>query len=312
MRGVAHRLLVLLVVPLCALALGSCGDSSVNLETTVKAKDKDTSVKPGEQHQYVVTVVNKGPAQATRVNVHVDLPGGFRYKATISIDGDGARTQPVDAAVNSASPEWGSWSLAAPGIANDGSEHDASVVLTFSAEAGGKPGTYQLQAKASGDNTEGDVTSAPLVLELSAAPKLSVAVAAQPSAVHVNDFVNYRVTITNDGTGPANGVAVLVTMPAMLAYADSRPPEGNSSQSNKLDPIKNTSAPFFGTYTIPAKSDSGPGVLALVFRAKVVPAGTAGSFPVSVQVTDCNGTPVNQCNDLVAGARDTSPVIISS
>lgn len=309
----ARSLLALLACILLAGVLSACGDTAVQLQTSVTALDKDP-VKPGEQHQYTVTVVNKGPGQATRVNIHVDLPAEFRYKETVSIGGDGARTQPVDAAVNSSTPDWGSWSLAAPGVSDNGQERDATVVLTFSAEAGGKPGTYQLRARASGDNTEGDASAPPAIIQLDPAAKLALAVQAQPTQAHTNDTVTYRVTVTNDGTGPAKGVGILLTMPAMLAFSRVSATDGNSSRPVSIAPIPNTSEPFIASYDIPAKSDSGPGLLVIAFQAKVIPAATAGTFPVSAQVTDCNGGQVSasECSGEVVAVRDASPVTIFS
>ncbi|MFN2568354.1 MAG: hypothetical protein ABR564_01975 [Candidatus Dormibacteria bacterium] len=280
--------------------LSGCGSAATTqLSTTVEAATKG-AVKPGDTPTYKVVVTNNGPGLATGVNLHVDLPAEFLYKTTISIAGEAARTQPVDPDVHSPRPEWGVWSIAAPRINEDGTRHTSDMVLTFVADVNGKPGNYNLKARATGDNAEDEAAAPPLAVELSSAPDVAMTVSVSPGNVHPNLEVTYTVAIQNKGTAASSGVAVLVTLPPVLGYSATTNISGNFSRTQAIDPIKNTGVAFFSGFSIPPASDSGPGTLNIIFRARCAKTAAFGSFPVSAQVTDSAGT--------VLSVRDTSPV----
>ena len=291
------RVLALLVASfgVAAGAITSCGDSSSQLQTSLTS-NQSGSVKPSDSPIYTVTVKNKGPGAATGVNVHVDLPTGFRFKTTTSIGGDGSRVQPLDPPVNSVTPEWGVWSLGTPTTQADGSVVDSEVDLTFQVDVGAPPGGYTMTAHAAGDATQGDVQAPALSIQVIAAPQLTLSVAVQPLTAAGNDLVTYTVTVTNKGSGNANTAEVLVTLPSGFGYNDTTSITGNASRSTTRDPAPRTEEAFFGDFTIPAGSDQGPGSLVIAFRARVPRTPVPGAYPVSVQISDDTGDLVTESN----------------
>jgi uncharacterized repeat protein (TIGR01451 family) len=291
-RRLVHVLLGALIV--MSTSVTACGGGLAQISVDLTSKDSQP-FSPGDTPTFVVTVRNNGPGGTGGVTVHVDLPAAFHYKDTKSLGGTAVRTQPVDAAVNSASPVWGIWNLAGPG---------ETAVITFEATAAGKPGTYNVVARASGDNTEGETQSSPFAMQLAAAPNLSMAVAVAPNSVKFGDAVTYRVTVTNDGSGIANGVSVLVSLPPIFVYNSTiLPYGGNASRNKAVDPIKGTMAVFYGGFDVPPRSDSGPGLLVIAFTADVLRnAGATGSYTVGVQLTD------DQADHLVL--NESSPVAV--
>lgn len=284
--------LSLLVASTVVAACGA-GLPRLAVELTSDAKG---AASPGDTPTFTVTVRNSGPGSASGVTVHADLPAGFRYKSTTSFAGSAVRTQPVDAAVNSQAPVWGIWNLARPGD---------SVTIVFVATADGKPGTYNVVARGTGDNTEGEIQSSPLTLQLAAAPRLSLAVSVSPGSVTTGGEVTYRVSLTNEGSGTATGVAILVTLPPIFAYSDTvQPFGGNSSRDHPTDPVKGTLLVYYSGFNIPAHSSGGPGLLLVAFKASVLKnAGAVGTYTVGVQITD------DQSDRLVL--NDSSPVRVS-
>lgn len=277
-------LVALLLATPVAMGLSSCGGGAA-LDVKVTSEDaanlgpgQQLSFAPGDTPQFTVTVTNLGPGGASGVTVHVDLPADFRYQSTKSLGGTGVRTDPLDAEVNSTSPIWGVWNLASVG---------ATAVITFQAVAGGTPGTYSLDARAAGDSTQGETQSAPVAFSLGAAPHISADAGVTPTSIRPGDQVVYRVTVTNDGSGIASGVAVLLTLPPTFAYLSSQPPSGNSSRDKPVDPVKGSTLVFSSGWNIPPKSSGGPGVLTLTFTAQCLKGGgPPGSFPAQLQVTD--------------------------
>jgi uncharacterized repeat protein (TIGR01451 family) len=259
------------------------------LGVTISA-DGGADVKPGDKPSYTVTVTNQGTGQATGVSVRVDLPADFTYKSTKMIGGDGdARTQPVDAGINSPTPLWGLWTLAAPGVNADGTPRRSHVDITFVAEAQGKPGDYALAAKASSDASDGLITGTPMPIHVQPSTRLSVTMLALQSSVSPAGTVQYRLIVTNDGSGPASNVGILVSLPPVFQYDTTETMTGNSGRSNPVDPNHGAVVPFYGGFTIPARSDAGAGVLTIVFKATCVPAATGGTYGTTVQVTDGAG-----------------------
>jgi uncharacterized repeat protein (TIGR01451 family) len=274
------------------LTLSGCGGGLAQLSVSLTSKDTQP-FSPGDTPTFVVTVKNNGPGGTGGVTVHVDLPAGFKYKDTKALGGTAVRTEPADAAVNSANPVWGVWNLAAVGD---------TATITFEASAAGNPGTYDAVARVSGDSTEGETQSSPFTLHLAAAPALSMAVAASPGSVSFGQQVTYRITVTNDGTGTANNVAVLVTLPPVMTYNSTVGPiGGNAARDHGVDPIKGSLVVFYGGFNLPPRTPAGPGLLVIAFAADVLRgSGPTGTYTVGVQLTD------EQADRLVL--NDSSPV----
>lgn len=234
------------------------------------------------------TVANSGASVATGVTIHVDLPGSFRYRATTSIEASSAaRSQPLDAAVNSAFPTWGVWAI----------PPKASVKITFTVVVNGKPGQYPITPWAAGDSAGSEVHGTPLTVVLEPAPSLQVNLAVNPSTVGAGGSVQYQVTVTNTGSASATGVAILVTLPEVMTYTSTGSVGGNSSRGTPIDPFKGAIMVFYGGWTVPAASDAGgPGTLVIPFQADCVAGAVAGSYPAAVHVTDDIADVVSQTN----------------
>ncbi len=245
--------------------------------------------KPGDQATFTVAVVNAGPGSVTGVTMHLGLPAGFKYRSTESINAPGStRTQPLDAAVNSSAPIFGLWTLAPPGAAGAGTTTE--VDITFIAEVEGKPGPALVQAFAAGDETAGQSNAAPYVVIVAAAAHLSALVNISPTSARHGSAVTYEVRLTNGGTGNAENVAVLITLPPVLTFTSSVTPfAGNGARNKGVDPIKNTLEVYYDGFLLPPLSNAGPGFVVIVFKATIGPTAPAGTYPVDANVTDSAG-----------------------
>jgi hypothetical protein len=93
------------------------------------------------------------------------------------------------------------------------------------------------------------------------------------------------VSVINQGTGPANDVSVLVTLPPVFIFDGSVTITGNSGRVGGTNPLEGSTLPFFDGFVVPAQSGSSPGKLTIDFDAQVLSsAGAQGTYPVGVQV----------------------------
>jgi uncharacterized repeat protein (TIGR01451 family) len=293
-RPAAAGAAVLLLAPLL-LPLSGCGPGSGQLHVSLSAVSLSGDAqsyranqpasyyhyKPGDQVTFTVVVVNTGPGSVTGVTVHVTLLASFRYHATTAIDAPGAtRTQPLDAAVNSTVPIFGLWTLAPPGAAGPGK--DSKVIITFTADVSGEPGGATVQAFAAGDTNAGQTNATAYNVIVDPAANVTALVSASPVSVKRGSTVTYEVRVINVGTGNAQDVGVLITLPPVMTYAGSVTPfAGNGSRNNGVDPIKNTLEVFFDGFTLPPLSNAGPGFVVIVFKATVLGAGRSSNLPSS-------------------------------
>lgn len=258
-----------------------------------------------DKPQFVVTVTNNGPGDAPGVEVRVSLPSQLRYRSSTITGFGNARTQPVDARVGSSQPEWGFWNLAAP---SSGSKLCQScLVITFTSDVAAPPGDYTVSAHAQGDNTSGEVSSPDLKLTVNGSPKLDVSARVQAGTLFAGNTATYIVTVTNSGTGPAQNVALLVTLPPVLSWQKTNSFNGNASRGSPIDPLKGAVEAFYSTWTIPAGSSAGPGILGVTFVAQVSAAPPSGTFPITVQVTDSEGDKVTLANAAPVNVVGSSP-----
>ena len=296
----APVLLALLTAP----ALASCGSQPSQLVVTLSSAQSTDTAKPGDLLTYTVSVVNKGPGSSTNVHIAVDLPADFHYQATPQIDHDivGApRLQVTDPQAKATSPAWGTWDLASPTTNADGTTRLSNVDITFTVLAGGDPGDYHLDPRASSD--QDTLSGSAIGIHLQPAPNLAVDVSADRTSVDRGKDVLYRVTVDNFGTGPAQKVAVLVTLPPGLSYLRTEQVSGNASRDSPVDPVEGTLEAFFGGFTIPPKTASEPGSLVIVLRTHCAFC-TGGRYTVTVQVTDIDG--------LAAQVANTAPIDINA
>lgn len=287
-------------LPLLA-ACGGNGQISVKL----------TSASPGpftpaDKPQFTITVTNNGPSDAPGVEVRVDLPNTIHYR-TSSITGFGnARTQVVDAREGTSQPAWGFWNLAAPAAGSDLCQ--SCLVIRFTTDVAAPPGGYSITAHAQGDNTAGEVSSQAVSFTVNGAPKLDVSARVQAGTLLANSSATYQVTITNTGTGPAQNVTVLVTLPPVLTWQKSNTPfTGNASRSNPIDPVKGSVLAYYSGWTLPAASSSGPGIVNIVFVASTSSSPASGTYTCTVQVTDQQGDQVTLTNAAPVQVVGVSP-----
>jgi uncharacterized repeat protein (TIGR01451 family) len=278
-------LAAILVAAPVLIAVSGCGSGSGQVTVSLtgaytgtagyNSADSNTypHYSPGDEATFVAHVVNHGPGSVTGVTVHVTLPEAFRYHATISIEAPGStRTQPLDAAVNSTTPIFGLWTLAAPGAAGAGV--DSAVDITFTAYVDGRPGGTVVQAFAAGDTNAGQTNTAAYDVVVDAAAKVSALASVNPSTAKRGATVTYQVRVINGGTGNARNVGVLITLPPVMTFAGSLTPfAGNGSRNKGVDPIKNTLEVFYDGFTLPPLSSAGPGYVVIVFKATVLGAG---------------------------------------
>jgi uncharacterized repeat protein (TIGR01451 family) len=280
---------------LAAVTLPACGSSATTISTTLAAARQSGTLEPGDSANFTATITNHGPAVAQNVTLQVDLPQGFRYQATTKISGDGSRTQPSDPAVNSPSPEWGLWVLGAP-VGTGSDAILSSVTVSFSVLVGGSPGQYSVTARSAADNATSDTAPPTVRVNVAAAADLSLRVTAQPTAAHHNSTITYSLIATNTGSGNATTFEALATLPAGFVYAKTDSISGNSARATVHDPEPNSQVPFWGDFTVPARSGAGPGTITIKFEVKVTQGTPVGTYPLTVQVTDAAGDKVTASN----------------
>lgn len=268
---------------------------------------------PQDKPQFTVTVTNNGPGDAPGVEVRVDLPSKLRYRSSTITGFGNARTQPVDARVGSAQPAWGFWNLAAP---SSGSKLcESCVVITFTTDVAAPPGNYSITAHAQGDNTSGEVSSDALKLTVNGSPKLDVSTRVQAGTLFAGNTATYQVTVTNTGTGAAENVTLLITLPPMMTFQKTSATSGNASRNNPIDPIKGSVEVYYSAWTIPAGSSGGPGILNVAFVTQVSAGPPGGTYTCTVQVTDnqndmvtlTNAAPVNVVGSTPSPSAKASP-----
>lgn len=300
MRALASHLTGVFAVALLApiaLLVTACSSEAAQLSVTL-ASSFGASYTPGTTDaDFVVTVQNLGPGNASGVVIHALMPSSFQYVVTNSIDSQSAaRTTPEDAQVGGSNPEWGIWSLSSPTSPN-GQVQYASVSINFGVNITAQPNTYSLAAEVVDDSLTDTVQSHPISVAVNEAPRLEVTASVGPTTVHPDGQVTYKVTVTNKGTGIAPTVDVLVTLPPVLQYQSTIMPfGGNSSVESLISPVKGAYLVFYGGFELPPQTSLGPGTLTIEFIAQCIPAPGKGVFPVQVAVTDASRDQVSIAN----------------
>jgi uncharacterized repeat protein (TIGR01451 family) len=290
MRALASHLTGVLAVSILApiaLVVTACSTQAAQLSVTLTS-DFGASYTPGTSDaDFVITVENLGPGNASGVVIHALMPAAFQFAVTNSITTNGAaRTTPEDAQVGGTNPEWGVWSLSSPTSPN-GKTDNASVAIDFGVNITAQPDTYTLAAQVVDDSLTDTVQSHPIQIAINEAPRLSVSASVGPTSVHPNGQVTYRVTVTNKGTGIAPTVDVLVTLPPVLQYQSTISPfGGNSSVESLISPVKGAYLVFYGGFEMPPQTTLGPGTLTIEFIAQCIPDPGKGVFTIQVAVTD--------------------------
>jgi uncharacterized repeat protein (TIGR01451 family) len=299
-RSLASHLTGILAVSLLApiaLVVTACSAEAAQLAVTISSTF-GASYTPGTTDaDFVVTVQNLGPGNASGVVIHAVMPASFQYAVTNSINSNSAaRTTPQDAQVGVTNPEWGVWSLSSPTSPNGQADY-ASVSINFGVNITAQPNTYSLAAQVVDDSLTDTVQSHPIQVAVNEAPRLGISASVGPSTVHPDGQVTYRVTVTNKGTGIAPTVDVLVTLPPVLQYQSTIMPfGGNTSVESLISPVKGAYLVFYGGFEIPPQTSLGPGTLTIEFIAQCIPAPGKGVYPIQVAVTDASRDHVSLMN----------------
>lgn len=290
--GRVSKLAALIVVPalLASAAVTGCGGGPTSLSVSICVNSgtpsppgaciTSASVAPGQTVDLQISVTDSGAAGTSGLTVVADLPADFRYTDTEQVGGSAVRTTPVLPQGNSQDPTWGVWEL---------SGHGDNVNIPFEALAGGNPGSYTMYASASGSET-GTTQSNPFALKLTPAPLLSATMSVTPGQAVPGRDVTYTVTVLNSGSGQANDVSVLVTLPPVFFFDGGVEITGNSGRQGGTDPFEGSELPFFDGFQVPAETGGTPGQLKLQFNAQVLTAaGAEGTYPAGAQVLGDQG-----------------------
>lgn len=291
MRGLASHLTGILALSIVApvMLLTACSSEAAQLSITLSSSFGSSYTPGATDADFVATVQNLGPGNASGVVVNAVMPSSFTFASTDEINSSGAaRTTPQDARAGVSNPHWGVWSLSSPTSPN-GKVSYSFVQISFGVTINAQPNVYSLAAEVVDDSLTDTVQSHPLQVEVHEAPELGVTASVGPTSVHPNGQVTYKVTVTNKGTGIAPTVDVLVTLPPMLQYQSTIMPfAGNASEEALIQPVKGAYIVFYGGFELPPQTSLGPGTLTIQFIAGCIPDPGAGVFPVQVSVTDAD------------------------
>ncbi len=236
----------------------------------------------GSSIEFIVSVRNIGPSDATGVVVKDLLPGGLTFSsavvtAGVYTDGDGL------------------WTVGA--LASGQSE-----TLTISAVVTGvAPGTNEAELVASDqfdpDSTPGndiaseddqDSTSwTPVAIDLSLTKSVDV------SAPNIDDLVAFTIRVTNSGPSSASGVEATDLLPAGLAFVSAAP-----SQGSYIDGT--------GVWSIGSLADGQSETLTITAVVTITDPVTNGAEVTSANQVDVDSTPNN---DVLAEDDQDSAIV---
>ena len=164
---------------------------------------------------YRVTVTNEGDSPARQATVAVGLPGGTKV-ASVGTEGRADRN----------SIQWNLGTL----------EPRASKTVTFNlsgTEAASLQATARARAVCAADVSD---TAATKILTI---PALVLEAVDLADPVRVGENVVYRITVTNQGSGPDNNISVTAELPAELEYVSSKGvTEGRQERGQKGEVVK--------------------------------------------------------------------------
>lgn len=187
------------------------------------------NVSPNGTATYTITVSNNGTGTATSVKVIDTLPTNFFYAATSSVTVNGVLQAPAAYQVITAPPQTSStpqWDTASTG---GFSIHPGqTLVISFSATLSGSnvpDGTYTNNASATGvaaliTNYIGGTTDTLSNVVVTSATLVADKLTTTPVVINTPSGTSaiYKITIRNSGTGPANNVKVIDTLPVNFSY----------------------------------------------------------------------------------------------
>ena len=217
MRALASHLTGILAVSILApvaLLVTACSSEAAQLSVTLSSTF-GASYTPGTTDaDFVVTVQNLGPGNASGVVVHAMMPASFQFAVDQPDQQPAARRAPRRRTRRSACPtRSGACGRSRRRRRRTARSPYAFVSINFGVNITAQPNTYSLAAEVVDDSLTDTVQSHPIQVAVNEAPRLGVTASVGPTTVHPIGQVTYRVTVTNKGTGIAPTVDVLVTLP---------------------------------------------------------------------------------------------------
>lgn len=260
--------------------LAGCGEPPAKLKVGQSMPDK---AGPGDSVAVAITITNLGPGTVRGLRVQDRLPAGFQYQATTTVGGSHSRTARVEPKVGETQPAWGTWTMAPP------SDRANPLVISFKIRASEVPGNFTnavLITAASDTTLEPDPGA-----KITVTPRPAVGVTVSTTTPEVGLSVNavYTITVVNTGSAEAPGITVIDILPPGLEFAGTRTIEGNAGRSSTVEPPAKSLMPAWAAWTIPAATKDGPGLLRIVFEARVIPGSAPGTFTNTVQVYNDRG-----------------------
>jgi uncharacterized repeat protein (TIGR01451 family) len=261
-------------------ALGACGEPPAKLKVSQSIPDK---VGPGDSVAAAITITNLGPGTVRGLRVQDRLPAGFQYQVTTTVGGSHSRTARVEPKTGESQPVWGTWTMVPP------SDRANPLVISFKIRASEVPGNFTnaVVVTASSDTTlELDPNAKVTVIPR---PAISVTVSTGIPEVGLGVNAVYTITVANTGSAEAPGITVIDILPPGLEFAGTQTIDGNAGRSSSVDPPAKSLMPAWAAWTIPAATKDGPGLLRIVFEARVIPGSTPGTFTDTVHVYNDRG-----------------------
>ncbi|MEZ4862445.1 MAG: GEVED domain-containing protein [Caldilineaceae bacterium] len=215
----------------------------------IKKHANVTSVVPGDDIEYTVTIVNGGTGAASGVVMIDPIPTGTTYMA-----GTATATAPTVGYDNA--NNWIKWTGNIPA--------GGSVTITFKVRVDEKiecGASIFNKAQLVNANNEPILASDVRVAVECPKPILEMRKSANVATVLPGGVIEYTIVVANSGTGPANGVSVIDPIPAGTTYvagsaASSAPTVGYDNANNWIKWTGNI--PAGGNVTITFKVTVGP------------------------------------------------------
>jgi len=191
---------------------GATASVTVSLPTPIisitKSASSDT-VYTGATVNYTISLNNSGTGSGSITTISDTLPTGFTY-----IAGSSGGQLSGDPSINGQIVTWSDgWSIA---------EANSVLNFTFSAETNLNQGVYLNKAGAQGTNFSdvgtGETASVTTILPPNAQPVLVITVTASDDTVSSGGNLIYTITITNNGTGPAELTQIQNILPPGFTY----------------------------------------------------------------------------------------------
>ena len=186
------------------------GGGSPQADLVLQKTDSPDPVRAGQSLTYTLVVTNRGPSDATLVQVVDPLPAGVTLVSASASQGGCSGTTTVTCLL---------------GGLTRGASATVSVVVTVSAAAVPSiSNTATVSANEPDPNPSDDVSTAPTTVQPVADVGLSKTVS-NPSPF-VTQPTTFTVTATNAGPSTATSVVVTDVLPANLGFASAAPSQG--------------------------------------------------------------------------------------